>query len=166
MLPAFVLPSPFSTPVNPSLSAPFFPSPPQRSILIAKKRKRSVGELVRRRQRHLSYQLSQTPPTTPCLEPEQSTLESGDFGVNRNISLDSFPSGDWSSSWLTPSRCMPTPSPFLPTPSSYLPSPSPCPCPPTPWMSNNMAPPSPVYCDGCQKWGNLLTVTISQSRAP
>jgi len=28
-----------------------------------------------------------------------------------------------------------------------------------------MAPPSPAFCDGCQRWGNLLAVTVSQTRA-
>jgi len=159
LLPTVLLPSTFITPAKPTFYAPSLPSPPQRRLLKAKKR--SLGELVRRRQRLLSYQLNQTPPSTPCTlpEPDQSTLESGEFGGNRNVCLDLFPS--WTppvsspQSWLPPSIswCPPTPSPGPP-------------CPPTPWLSSNIAPPSPVYCDGCQRWGNLLTVTVSQSRAP
>ena len=171
---AFV-PPPLSTPAKPSFSVPFFSSQPPRRMLVARKRKRSLGELVKRRQRHLSYQLSQTTPSSPCLEPEQSTLESGDRLNLR--SLDSFPAGDWTPSWLAPSQNMPTSSPYLPKsspylptsspePSPYLPTSSPGPCPPTPCLSSNMAPPSPVYCDGCHRWGNLLTVTVSQTRPP
>jgi hypothetical protein len=43
-------------------------------------------------------------------------------------------------------------------------SPSPALSPPQAWLSDNMAPPSPAYCDGCQRWGNLLSVTVSQTR--
>ena len=140
-----------------NLNSSFLPSPPQRRLLRrAKKRKRSPGDLVKRRQRHLSYQL-QTPPSTPCPEPDQSTLESGMFGVNRNICLDLFPP------WTLP---VSSPQSWLPPSSSWCtPTPSPGPCPPTPWLSSNMAESSPVYCDGCNSWGNFLTVTVSQSRA-
>ena len=63
--PTVPLPSPFSTPVKPAFS-PFLPSLPQRRVLRrAKKRRRSPGDLVKRRQRHISYQLSQSPPSTP-----------------------------------------------------------------------------------------------------
>jgi hypothetical protein len=40
-----------------------------------------------------------------------------------------------------------------------------CPSTPQTWMqTSNLAPPSPVYCDGCHSWGNLLSVTVSQTR--
>ena len=106
LLSALVPPPPLSTPAKPLFSVPFFSSSPPRRMLVAKKRKRSLGELVKRRQRHLSYQLSQTTPSSPCLEPEQSSLESGDRLNLR--SLDSFPAGDWTPSWLAPSQNMPT----------------------------------------------------------
>ena len=145
----------FSPLVIPTFPAPFLHSQPERRLLRAKKR--SLGELVKRRQRYLSYQLSQTPPSTPCPEPDQSTLESGMFGVNRNICLDLFPP------WTLP---VSSPQSWLPPSSSWCtPTPSPGPCPPTPWLSSNMAEASPVYCDGCKSWGNFLTVTVSQSRA-
>eukprot|EP00091_Calanus_sinicus_P003213 TRINITY_DN13384_c0_g1_i1.p1 TRINITY_DN13384_c0_g1~~TRINITY_DN13384_c0_g1_i1.p1 ORF type:complete len:123 (-),score=25.10 TRINITY_DN13384_c0_g1_i1:210-578(-) len=81
--------------VKPAFPSPFFStSPPLRGLLVARKR-RSQGELVRRRQRHLSYQLSQ-------------------------------PSGDWTSSWFTPSPHLPNtftlPAYDLPLPSYTLPS--------------------------------------------
>ena len=140
------------TPAKPSFSAPFLPSPPRRRVLRrTKKRKRSPGELVKRRQRHLSYQLNQTPPSSTSFpEPDQSTLESGNFEMDRNMCL--FP--PWN--------------PFFPSsPESLLPTPSPPPFPsPLPRMSDNLAPQSPVFCDGCHRWGNLLTVTISQGRGP
>ena len=174
--------------------------PPQRRIMRAKKRRRSPGDLAKRRQRLISYQLSHTPPTTPRkLEPDMSLLESR------------FGSGSRFDSWMTPTssrlelgsnqetlfsfrkpleheKCLeddsnltnpyllhpsPTmslwpspgwvPLPLLPTPCS----PSvPAPCSPPAWLSSNMTPTSPAFCEGCQQWGNLLSVTVSQSRPP
>jgi hypothetical protein len=161
-LPTVLLPSPFSTPAKQAFS-PFLPSPPQRKVLRrAKKRKRSPGDLAKRRQRLISYQFSQTQPSTPSKpEPEQSTLESGSWGgfpgsMDWNSTpaarmLDSGSRSSWRFSSGTPLG---------------MPTPPPSPCSPPSWLSNNMAPPSPVYCDGCQRWGNLLSVTVRQTRPP
>lgn len=47
----------------------------------------------------------------------------------------------------------------------WVPAPLPGHSLPPAWVSSNMAPPSPAFCDGCQRWGNLLSVTVSQTRA-
>ena len=48
-----------------------------------------------------------------------------------------------------------------PTQSCQMPSPSP-PCPPAtpPWQASNWAPPSPVFCHGCNQWCDLVEVYL------
>ena len=152
------LPPPIIPPSKAAFS-PFYPSPPRGRLLRRARKKRSIGDLMRRRQRLIEYQLNHTPPVTPSKpEPDQSSLESGSLGLH---------SGSWS--WDSPQG----PSTFLsppwslqhwwPTP-GWATTPLPCPSPPPTWT----APPpssSPAFCDGCQRWGNLLSVTVSQTRA-
>ena len=166
---------------------------PQGRVFRKAKKRRSAGELVKRRQRLISFQLSHTPPSTPSKsEPDLSSLESGSWGGQPGtLRLDSSysPSSrsldvggvDLSSPGISLGQrsCMDNYSnqtnPYLmsypSSPQSWWPSPglmsspSPAPSPPPAWLSNNMAPPSPAYCDGCQRWGNLLSVTVSQTRA-
>ena len=86
---ALLLPA-LSTPSSKSSFS--FPSQAQRRVIrIAKKRKRSIGDLSRRRQRLLSFQLENNPPSTPDkLEQEKPTLESGCWsGVVGSGKLDS-----------------------------------------------------------------------------
>ena len=135
--------------------------PPGRLIRQARRRRRSPGDLVKRRQRLLTYQYNQSHllPHTP--EPEQSTLESGSW-VGGPLRLDWSGITDFRE-YLPPAQTlcssstgwMSSPSPVPPTPPVS---------PPASWLSSNMAPTSPAYCDGCQRWGNLLSVTVSQSR--
>ena len=153
-------------------------------------KKRSSGDLAKRRQRLVTFQLSHTPPSTPIKsvpdqsplpEPEQSTLESGSWGCHpgkwkldlKDRMLDLGESyQDLSSPGTPPVQRRPSAdysnqtNPYLlyqSSPLSWWPSPSSC-LPPS-WLPSNMAPPSPTYCGGCQKWGNLLSVTVSQTRA-
>ena len=142
-----------------------------------------------RRQRLVSFQLSHTPPSTPCKsEPELSSLESGSWGGHPGtLNLDSSKSPasrsfqdlsspgislgqrsymDNYSNQTNPHLLSYPSSPQSWWPSSgFVSSPSPAPSSSPAWLSNNMAPPSPAYCDGCQRWGNLLSVTVSQTRA-
>jgi hypothetical protein len=182
-----------------SMSDPVSPHPPTpQGRLIRKAKKRSAGDLAKRRQRLVSFQLHHTPPSTPSTpyrpEPEQSPLESGIWGshpgswrldlkessASRRLDLVDSSSKDLSSPGipLVQRRQLEDYSnhtnPYLLYPSSPLswwPSPgcssltSPGPCPPPTWLPSNMAPTSPAYCDGCQRWGNLLSVTVSQTRA-
>ena len=170
-----------------ALSAP--PSPqlltPQGRVFIrAKKRRRSSGDLQKRRQRLISFQLSHTPPSSPSKsEPEQSSLESNNtvghpcfrkldlsesFASawtqlgHRSASLDSNQTNPHLLSASFPQPRWPFPGFLSPPYPAYYPPPAPSP--PT-WLSDNMAPPSPAYCNGCQRWGNLLSVTVSQTRA-
>ena len=168
-------PAPRSFNAKPCLS-PISPVHPQeRQISRARRRRRSPGDLAKRKQRLLTYQYNQAHlfPHTP--EPEESSLESGSW-VGGPLRLD------WSGIeyqpspqtwWPSSTSCMSSPSPAPPTPpqtwwpssTGWMSSPSPAPPPPASWMSSNLAPPSsPAYCDGCQRWGNLLSVTVSQSR--
>ena len=134
----------------------------------------TAGDLHRRRQRLLSFQLSHTPPSTPSkLEPEQSSLESGStgghYGSWRLDPSTSFDSGHRSnlqdSNQNNPHLLFASsPQSWWPFPGSLSP-PSLAPPPAPAWLPNSMAPPSPAYCDGCQRWGNLLSVTVSQTRA-
>ena len=81
LLPATELLKPplLTTPSQPALSS-FSSSPPQRKVRRAKKR-RSPGDLAKRRHRLISFHLSHTPPSTPCkLEPDQSSLEYSCWG--------------------------------------------------------------------------------------
>ena len=174
LLPAAeLLPYPHLTPSKAAFS-PFYPSPPRGRLLKrARKRKRSSGDLMRRRQRLIAYQLSHTPPSTPSKpEPDQSSLESvvwGGYsgswslgtsqGPRRHLEEESYPSN----STLLPPW---SPQSWWPSP-GWVTSPSPSPSPPQAWLASNMAPPpsSPAFCDGCQRWGNLLSVTVSQTRA-
>ena len=129
--------------------------PPGRLISRARKRRRTPGDLVKRRERLLTYQYNQAHllPHTP--EPEQSTLESGSW-VGGPLRLD------WSDTDFRKDTASPHTwwSPYT----GWMSSPSPSPPTPASWLSSNMAPPSPAYCDGCQRWGNLLSVTVSQTR--
>ena len=144
-----------------------------------KAKKRSAGDLAKRRQRLISFQLSHTPSSTPTeSEPELSSLESGSWGghpgtwrldtqdLSPGIPLGQRSSMDDFSNQTNPHLLCYPPSPqsWWPTP-GLMSSPSPAPSPPSAWLSRNMAPPSPAYCDGCQRWGNLLSVTVSQTRA-
>ena len=187
LLPAAgLLPLSLQTPLKPAFS-PFYPSTPRRKLLRkGTKKKRSSGDLAKRRQRLITFQLSHTPPSTPLkLEPDQSTLESSNWGgCLGSWGLDSKPVTsrmDLGNSLGTPlghGRCVEEDSNQLnpnllypPSPQSWCTSPGwvstplPAPCPPQAWMSSNMAPPSPAFCAGCQRWGNLLSVTVSQTRA-
>ena len=75
---ALLLPALSTPPSSKSSFSTYIPSQAQRRVIrIAKKRKRSIGDLSRRRQRLMSFQLEHTPTSTPHkLEPEISTLES------------------------------------------------------------------------------------------
>ena len=72
-------------------TSPLLLTPQGRVFRRAKRRRRSAGDLVKRRQRLVSFQLSHTPPSTPCKsEPELSSLESGSWGGHPGTSsLDS-----------------------------------------------------------------------------
>ena len=159
-------PLPLLTPSKAAFS-PFYPSPPRGRLLRRARMKRSLGDLLRRRQRLIEYQLNHTPSSTPSkLEPDQSSLESASLGLHL---------GSWSSPQGQGCAFAPTllPPP-LGSPQHWWPSPGwappPLPCPPSPppsWLASSLAPPpsSPAFCDGCQRWGNLLSVTVSQTRA-
>jgi hypothetical protein len=163
---AELLPPPHLTPSKAAFS-PFYPSPPHGRLLRrARKHKSSSGDLLRRRQRLIAYQLNHTPPSTPSKpEPDQSSLESGSLGRN---------SGSWSlgshleeESYPSNSTLLPpwSPQPWWSSPGWETPPP-PGPPPSPTWLPSNMTPPSsPAFCDGCQRWGNLLSVTVSQTRA-
>ena len=134
--------------------SPISPDPPPRRMI--RRAKRSAGDLARRRKRLHTYQNNQAYsfPRTP--EPEKSRLESSSWaGGPRRL--------DWSG--MSDIReDPPTPHSGWSSSTGWMYSPSPGPPSPPPWLSSNMAPPSPVYCDGCHSWGNLLTVTVSQAR--
>ena len=128
-------------------------------------------------------------------EPELSSLESGSWGghpgtlrldssnssVSRSLDLGGRSSQDLSSPGISLGQRSSMDNysnqtnqhllSYLSSPQSWWPSPglvsspSPALSPPPAWLSSNMAPPSPAYCDGCQRWGNLLSVTVSQTRA-
>ena len=142
------------------------------------KRKRSPGELQRRRQRQFDYQNT----STPCMPEPESKLESGSWeGGSVTWDWNSSDLGDrcfggGGYSWGTPQGergyverssnlnnstvlSPPTPQNWW-QPPCWAPTPSPGPTTPT------SQPASPVYCDGCHSWGNLLTVTVSQARGP
>ena len=161
-----------------SMSDPVSPHPPTpQGRLIRRAKKRSAGDLAKRRQRLVSFQLHHTPPSTPSTpykpEPEQSPLESGIWG--------SHP-GSWrldlkesSASSLVQRRQLEDYSnhtnPYLLYPSSPLswwPSPgnssltSPGPCPPPTWLPSNMAPTSRPTVMAVR---GGVTVTVSQTRA-
>ena len=81
-------PLPLLTPSKAAFS-PFYPSPPRGRLLRRARKKRSLGDLLRRRQRLIEYQLNHTPSSTPSkLEPDQSSLESASLGLHL---------GSWSS---------------------------------------------------------------------
>ena len=73
-----------------SMSVPVSPQPQTpHGRLLRRAEKRSAGDLAKRRQRLVSFQLSHTPPSTPnksepelspLSEPDQSPLESGSWG--------------------------------------------------------------------------------------
>ena len=153
-------------------TSPLLLTPQGRVFMRAKRRRRSNGDLAKRRQRLVSFQLSHTPPSTPSKsEPELSSLESGSWGGHQDLSPPGISLGQRSymdnySNQTNPHLLSYPSSPQSWWPSSgFVSSPSPAPSPPPAWLSNNMAPPSPAYCDGCQRWGNLLSVTVSQTRA-
>ena len=191
-------PKPYSSSLSRAVS-PGLTTPQRRPLLRAKKR--SAGDLAKRRQRLVSFQLSHTPPSTPneskpeqspLSEPEQSPLESGSWGSHPGSwRLESPASRRMDFAVSSSQAAISSPemplvqrrqledysnltNPYLLSPSSPLswwPSPgcpsltSPGPCPSPTWLPSNMASPNPAYCDGCQKWGNLLSVTVSQTRA-
>ena len=183
LLPAAVhLTPPLHATPKPDLS-PYSPSPQRKKV----KRRRSLGDLGKRRQRLISFQLSHTPPSTPCNpEPDQFSLESGYCGdslgswredttpsTSRQESLHSFgtPRGhrrpvELDSNLTNHNLLHPLSSQSLWPAPGWVSTPLPAPCQPPAWLSSNMAPPSPAFCDGCQRWGNLLSVTVSQSRPP
>ena len=133
--------------------SPISPDPPPRRLISrVKKRRRSPGDLAKRRQRLNDHQNNQAHlfPHTP--EPEQSRLESGSWAGDP-LWIDWTCSGGSSDFREDP-----------PSQQSWWSSPSPAPQTSPPWLTSNMTPPSPVYCDGCQRWGNLLSVTVSQTR--
>ena len=120
---ALLLPALSTPPSSKSSFSTSIPSQAQRRVIrVAKKRKRSIGDLSRRRQRLLSFQLEHTPPSTPHkLEPETPTLESVCWGgFLSSGKLDSSSPG-----WI--------PQPTTWPPQSW--------CPPG-WMS----PPLPIPC--------------------
>ena len=124
----------------------------------------------------LSFFAYQNTPT-PCItEPEQ--LESGSWEGGRSSSeLGDGCFGGGGYTWGTPQGergyvegnsnytnttvLSPPPPPqnwWQPPCWAWAPTPSPGPSTPT------CQPASPVYCDGCHSWGNLLAVTVSQAR--
>jgi hypothetical protein len=165
-------PQPYSSSAMIAATSPLLLTPQGRVFRKAKKR-RSAGELVKRRQRLIFFQLSHTPPSTPSKsEPDLSSLESGSWGGQpRTLRLDSSysPSSrsldvggvDLSSPGISLGQrsCMdnysnqtnPSVLSYPSSPQSWWPSPclmsspSPAPSPPPAWLSNNMAPPSPAY---------------------
>ena len=135
------------------------------------KRKRSPGELQRRQQRLFAYQNT----SSPCItEPEQ--LESGSWEGGRNCSElgDRYYGGGGysygtqqdekgyvernSNSYNTTVLSPPPPQNWLQPCWAWAPTPSPGP------STTTCQPASPVYCDGCHSWGNLLAVTVTQAR--
>ena len=135
---------------------PKLPTDPPPRKMIRRAKKRSMGDLARRRQRYYSYQKNHAHPFPLTPEPDKSVLESSSWaGGPRRL--------DWSG--MT-DRCKDVPSSLSWCSSStgWMYSPSPGPPSPPPWLYSNMALPSPVYCDGCHSWGNLLTVTVSPTR--
>ena len=74
LLPATeLLTLPLLTPSKAAFS-PFYPSPPRGRLLRRARKKRSLGDLLRRRQRLIEYQLNHTPSSSPSKpEPDQST---------------------------------------------------------------------------------------------
>ena len=184
------------------MSDPVSPHPPTpQGRLIRRAKKRSAGDLAKRRQHLVSFQLSHTPPSTPnksepelspLSEPEQSPLEPGSWGshpgswrlgleessASRRLDLGGSSSQDLSSPGIplvqmrkfedysnhTNPLYPSSPQPWWPSP-GYSSTTSPCPSPFPTWPSSNMAPISPANCDSCQRWGNLLSVTVSQTRA-
>ena len=131
---------------------PILPDPPLRRLIRVAKRRRSPGDLAKRKQRLFDHQKNQFHPIPHTPEPEQSRLESGSW-AGEPLRLDWTWSGGSSDFREDP------PSP----PESWWSSPSPSLPTSPPWLTSNMAPPSPVFCDGCQRWGNLLSVTVSQT---
>ena len=170
-------PQPYSSSAMIAATSPLLLTPQGRVFRKAKKR-RSAGELVKRRQRLISFQLSHTPPSTPSKsEPDLSSLESGSWGdhpggrSSQDLSSPGILLGQGSSMDNYSNQTNPHLLSYPSSPQSWWPSPglvsspSPAPSPPPAWLSSNMGPPSPAYCDGCQRWGNLLSVTVSQTRA-
>ena len=117
----------------------------------------------------ISFQLSHTPPSTPgqssqsqnnhhwSLGAGEVTLEHGGWALricHLRYHLDRGVM--WITAVTRPTHiyCVILPLPSLGgLMSSHAPSQPPA------WLSRNIAPPSPAYCDGCQRWGNLLSVT-------
>ena len=171
LLPAAELPPVLHLTPSKAAFSPFYPSPPRGRLLRREgKKKRSQGDLLRRRRRLITYQLEHTPPSTPSKpEPDQSQLESGCLGGYSGSSFlfsSTLPS-PWSQPlWSSPgwgTALGPSPPP---TSGWRTSPPGPSPPPPPTWLPSNMAPPSsPAFCDGCQRWGNLLSVTVSQTRS-
>ena len=104
---------------------------------VSEKRKRSTGDLSKRRQRLLSFQLEHTPPSPHKLEPETTTLESGCWGGSGMLDSSS------------PGR-IPPPIPWPPQswcPPGWASPPPTAPCHPQPWCSPSwMSPLLPAPC--------------------
>jgi hypothetical protein len=130
-------------------TSPLLLTPQGRVFRRAKRRRRSAGDLVKRRQRLVSFQLSHTPPSTPSKsEPELSSLESGSWGGHQYISPPGISLGQRSYMDNYSNQTNPHLLSYPSSPQSWWPSsgcvssPSPAPSPPPAWLSNNMAPPS------------------------
>jgi hypothetical protein len=185
----------FVTPIKPCFSSSPTPNlmTPQGRVFIRARKRRSAGDLDRRRQRQSTFQANQTTPSSTLYPEPEQRLESGISGgglsgqVGLNWSnISDMDSGFGSSSslgdasWSSPPgqrrnveqySTTPNTNVLYPPPSqSWWPSrwdPTAACCPSTPptWpKTSNLAPPSPAYCDGCHRWGNLLSVTVSQTR--
>ena len=132
------------------------PDPPPRRM-IRRAKKRSHGDLARRRQRQSSFQKNKAQSFPHTSEPDQSILESSSWVGGGPRRLDWIGMTDLREDPPSPqSWCSSSTDGWM-----YSPSPGPLSPPAPPWLSSsNMSPSSPVYCDGCHSWGNLLTVTV------
>ena len=167
---------------------------PQGRVFRRARKRRSAGDLDRRRQRQTTFQANQSSPSSTYYPEPEQRLESGISGGGlagqvrlnwSNISDLDLGYGSSSSmgdaSWSSPlgqrrnvelNSTTPNNNVLYPPPSqTWWPSPgwdptvACCPSTPPTWLqTSNLAPPSPAYCDGCHRWGNLLSVTVSQTR--
>jgi hypothetical protein len=166
---------------------------PQGRVFRRARKRRSAGDLDRRRQRQTTFQANQTTPSSTYYPEPEQRLESGISGgglsgqvrlnwssiSDLDLGYGSSSMGD--ASWSSPlgrsgnvelNSTTPNNNVLYPPPSqTWWPSPgwdptaACCPSTPPTWLqTSNLAPPSPAYCDGCHRWGNLLSVTVSQTR--
>ena len=112
------------------------------------------------------------PPSTPSKpEPDKSSLDSGSLGwVFWFMELGNTPRaqerlGRRQFSMRLNLTASMVPQPWWPSP-GWVTTPLPGPSPPPAWLTNNMAPPpsSPAFCDGCQRWDNLLSAKPEPTR--